>query len=274
MSKDFFTENNTFIVRKDWENIVNCLESDEEVGILFRSLFAFASRGETPAFSGALKVAFIVMSHQIQVDGEKWQAACEARSEAGKKGGRPPKPKPEEKPKKPNGFSEKQTKAKKPNGFFENQMKAKKPDKEEEEEKDKEEDKEGEREKEKVLRFAPPQNPKIESFGQYKNVKLTSEQYNKLLEDFGKEKTAEYIRRVDEYTQQHAKSYSDYNLTIRKWIYEDAKADNDKDTKKRDRDPSFNIDEIEEFLEDKFNLSPEDFQNKYGYPQEEAFDIF
>lgn len=49
-------------------------------------------------------MAFIVMRNSIERDGEKWENTCSARSEAGKKGGRPSKA---------SDFSENQSKAKK-----------------------------------------------------------------------------------------------------------------------------------------------------------------
>lgn len=63
--------------------------------------------------------------------------------------------------------------------------------------------------------------PVFHIFGEYKHVRLTEEQHQKLIADFGEEKTAEYIKRVDEYVQQMGKTYKDYNLTIRNWIGKD-----------------------------------------------------
>lgn len=67
----------------------------------------------------------------------------------------------------------------------------------------------------------PPSKPKFQKFGEYSHVKLTQEQFQKLIADFGEAVTAEYIRRCDEYQQQTGKSYKDYNLTIRHWIDKD-----------------------------------------------------
>ncbi|MCH5348674.1 MAG: hypothetical protein J1E40_05075 [Oscillospiraceae bacterium] len=58
-------------------------------------------------------------------------------------------------------------------------------------------------------------------YGAYKHVKLTEEQHKKLVDELGEAKTADYIRKVDEYCQQHGKSYKDYNLTIRNWARRD-----------------------------------------------------
>lgn len=67
----------------------------------------------------------------------------------------------------------------------------------------------------------PPSKPARKKYGEYHHVKLTDDQYQKLISDFGENKTAEYIRKVDEYCQQHGKSYKDYALTIRNWIRKD-----------------------------------------------------
>lgn len=66
-----------------------------------------------------------------------------------------------------------------------------------------------------------PSKPKFQKFGEYSHVKLTQEQYQKLIADFGEAVVTEYIRRVDEYQQQTGKSYKDYSLTIRHWINKD-----------------------------------------------------
>lgn len=60
-------------------------------------------------------------------------------------------------------------------------------------------------------------------YGEYQNVKLTEKQYDKLLDDYGKDTTDMAIQCVDDYCQEYGKKYNDYNLTIRKWGIESAK---------------------------------------------------
>lgn len=62
---------------------------------------------------------------------------------------------------------------------------------------------------------------KLKKYGEYLHVKLTDEQYQKLLTDYSESKISEYIKKVDEYCQQNGKSYKDYNLTIRNWLSKD-----------------------------------------------------
>ena len=59
-------------------------------------------------------------------------------------------------------------------------------------------------------------------FGEYKHIKLTQEQYNKLSEDYSYATIDDYIRKMDEWIQLNGKKkYKDYNLAIRNWITRD-----------------------------------------------------
>lgn len=60
--------------------------------------------------------------------------------------------------------------------------------------------------------------PERRRYGEYKHVLLSDTDIERLKEKYGEEKVKEYIRKVDEYCQQKGRTYSDYNLTIQKWI--------------------------------------------------------
>ena len=81
--------------------------------------------------------------------------------------------------------------------------------------------------------------------GKYKHVKLTDSQYSELVKDFGQKKIDEYIKKVDEYCQQHNENYNDCDLTIRKWIAED---------KGKHHEHSYDLDEFYDFT---LNCVPE-----------------
>lgn len=235
-------DNKAFVVYKDWEKCINCLRSDVQVGKLFRALFAYANRGEKPDFGcddGFLGL-FTMMAMVIDRDSEKWEKKRKARIEAGKKGGRPKKDISErqeleaaaEDPTAPD--LEGQLSLASPEGSFTDQS----PPISDTAESDK---------------GKPPKidRRKRYPFGQYGNVLLTMPKYERLVADFGDKKTAEYIRRVDEYVQQHGRSYSDYDVSIRKWIREDSEKESVKSEgkkKKEGQNSSFNIEDIEDML--------------------------
>lgn len=146
MSKDYHTDNKTFMMYKDWEKFFNSL-SDAQAGKLIKAAFAFVARAEEPVFKETLNVIFMFMRDAFERDGKKWESTCNARSEAGKKGGRP-------------------TKTKKPNAFLENQKKAKKADI------DKDIDKDN----------IPPISPK----GDEPEIKPETDSFSKSFDDFWK----------------------------------------------------------------------------------------
>ena len=78
---DYHEDNASFMMYKEWEDLFESLESDEERSALIMAIFAFASRNETPDFHGALKIAFLMMSKQLDRDGAKWEKKCERNAE-------------------------------------------------------------------------------------------------------------------------------------------------------------------------------------------------
>lgn len=65
-------------------------------------------------------------------------------------------------------------------------------------------------------------------YGEYKHIRLTTSEYDRLCSEFGTEQTNRAIRIVDEYCQTSGKKYKDYNLVIRKWGIEQAIKDQSK----------------------------------------------
>ena len=118
----------SFVFYLSWRSAINLL-NDSQKAELLNAIFDYVA-GE-PVFinDGGVNICFEFIKSDIERDLEKWENVKNKRSEAGKKGGGPPKENESEKQtkaKKANAFSEKQTKAKKANAFFEKQTKAKK----------------------------------------------------------------------------------------------------------------------------------------------------
>lgn len=85
---------------------------DDKAGKLLKLILAHVHGRDVITDDLVIDIAFEPIKAQLTRDAEKWENTCKARSEAGKKGGRP----------------KKQSKANKPIGFFEKQNKAKKAD--------------------------------------------------------------------------------------------------------------------------------------------------
>lgn len=219
---------NTFVFYMHWEDIFNCFENDRDVAALLRAIFAFVRRGEIPDFdSEALAVAFADMKHFLESDKDKWERKCAARAAAGRASA--------EKRKKLNQLvDEILTNA----GQQETEISA----------------------KEKKRPSASPgdkSDKTMKAYGEYMHVLLSDEQRQKLINDFGNEKTAEYIRRVDEYTQQTGKRYKDYYLTIRQWIWADKErkrnaGDHQRGKPLKGENSSLDVGKIEQLMNDRY----------------------
>ena len=101
----------SFVLYADMVGVVSKLP-DEKAGQLLKLILSHVNGEECEVEDLMLDIAFEPIKAQLTRDAEKWANTCKARSEAGKKGGRP----------------KKQAKAKQPIGFFEKQNKAKKAD--------------------------------------------------------------------------------------------------------------------------------------------------
>lgn len=216
MYKDDYAEKKAFVVYFDWETAFNDLQSDSQVGKLFRALLAYAIRGDEPDFGNdfAFLALFRMMANAIDKDTEKWVKKRQARIEAGKKGGRPKKESSDALEEQPTQATVEEPKDQDLKGrlFFTSdtsQLSDEAPPISDTVITD-------------TMEKPPkPDRRKRYPFGEYGNVMLTMPKYDDLIKDFGKEKTSEYIRRADEYVQQRGKPYADYSATIRKWIRED-----------------------------------------------------
>ena len=64
-----------------------------------------------------------------------------------------------------------------------------------------------------------PAKPQKHQYGEYKKVLLTDDEHEKLVAEFGADKTEQAIKFLDEYiVEKHYKSFSHY-LAMRKWVF-------------------------------------------------------
>ena len=81
------------------------------------------------------------------------------------------------------------------------------------------------------------------SFGEFNHIKLTEEQYQNLINEFGEETIKNYIRKMDEWIQLKGKKpYKDYNLAIRNWI------NRDKENNRNQKSDDFDVEKYKQFI--------------------------
>lgn len=62
-------------------------------------------------------------------------------------------------------------------------------------------------------------------YGEYRHVKLTDKERDRLFKDYGEVETLEAIKFLDEYKQRKGYKSTDDNLTLRKWVFDAVKRD-------------------------------------------------
>ena len=182
---------------------VDCLDkyrklTDAEFGRLIRAALNYKSTGVEISLTGREELLWDGIKLEIDRDNIKYAEISNTRKEAGKLGGRP----------------KKQTEAKKANGFSEKQNNLYK---------DKEEEKDEDKEKDKEINIRADAQTKI-NFGEFGNVKLTQEEYDKLINRFDNVLIASKIDSLDSNIQNKIKKYMDYKdhyATISNWCKKD-----------------------------------------------------
>ena len=111
----------SFLLYTKYEGYAEDL-SDEEFGSLMRIIFRYVKSGEEPekgSLSPEVKLLFRIIKDDLDFNGEKYENVCKARSEAGKKGGRPKKEEAPTGDKKANAILAFSSKAKKADNEYE-----------------------------------------------------------------------------------------------------------------------------------------------------------
>lgn len=180
-----------------YHSILEAMEplNDAERGRLFTALLVYSSTGAVEKLGGNERFVFPGLRSQIDRDIKKYDDYCLQQSENGKKGGRPPKA----------------NESQKTQPFFE------KPKKANEKEKDKEKAKTKDKESKADQPPVPTKSTK-KSFGDFGWVRLTDDEYNRLLNDLGEAEVKRCIAYVDESAQTtgNKNKWRDWNLVLRK----------------------------------------------------------
>lgn len=75
----------SFVIYTKYEEQIALL-TDQQAGVLLRSLFCYQSEKTLPKMDDVVKMIFTVIRQQIDFDNQKYDEICKARSEAGKLG--------------------------------------------------------------------------------------------------------------------------------------------------------------------------------------------
>ena len=119
------SDKKSFVMYESWGAAIEKM-SNEQAGELIKAIYAYQKDPDAVPEDPALAFVFELIKQQLDADSQRYKEACAARSEAGKKGGRPKtnasdkKQMVSEKSKKSKCFSEK---AKKADNEYDNDLK-------------------------------------------------------------------------------------------------------------------------------------------------------
>ena len=189
---------NNFILYKDFDTTLDLL-NDEQAGRLFKALYKYVNGRNEPKFKdGMLIVAFNMLKTQLERDLEKYNKRIEANIANGKLGGRP-----KNKPKEPTGLIKTQH----------NPTKAKKGDSVSGSVSDRDSDRDSD--KKNIKKKPIPKKLYLEF------VKLTDDEYKKLVDKFGEQDTKNKIQKLDDYIGSKGTKYVSHYRTILNWSKKD-----------------------------------------------------
>lgn len=83
-------------------------------------------------------------------------------------------------------------------------------------------------------------NEKKYIYGDYKHVRLTKEQFDKLALDYGEQETLDAITFLDEYIEMKGYKAKNHNLALRKWVFDAVKESKQKRSSRPQQQPKQN----------------------------------
>ncbi|MBQ6676046.1 MAG: hypothetical protein IJM75_07935 [Ruminococcus sp.] len=186
-------ERKSFVMYMDWYEVVSMLD-DKQAGALVKALYEFEVNGKVPKLDQITAVAFTVMKSTLERDRKKWEETTQKRRENGLKGGRP---------KKANGFSQKQTEAKKADNVNENVS-----------DNDNESDNASVSKNESV-------SVNDASLSKFERVELSEAEKQDLIGQSDRLTVERYILKIIDWQKKNRKLNSKPYISIRRWFEED-----------------------------------------------------
>ena len=82
------SDKKSFVMYESWGAAIEKM-SNEQAGELIKAIYAYQKDPDAVPEDPALAFVFELIKQQLDADSQRYKEACAARSEAGKKGGRP-----------------------------------------------------------------------------------------------------------------------------------------------------------------------------------------
>lgn len=224
----------SFVFYKSFLDAIRKLPKEEQLDACM-SILSYGIYGEEAELEGVAEIIFDMAKPLIDANYERYENGKKG-AKYGKLGGRPkkaagrkkdaqPKEKPEEVKAQESAPEEERQNAKTPKEETrpaeEAALEVKAEETAPEEERQNAETPEEERQNADTLKESLKKvKPARHKFGIYKHVLLSDEELERLIKDKGEEKTTAAIQFLDEYIERKGYKCQNYNLTLRKWVFD------------------------------------------------------
>ena len=190
----------SFIIYQEWATLIRGLPTDK-AGELIQAICSYKLEEDYTIEDMTVKAVFDMIKAQLDADADKYAEVCRKRAENGRKGGEA----------KASNSHKEDTNNSKSKQMLPNATKSK------QKLADNDNDNDNDNDINKKNKGARTSDKLV--FGEYKHVRLTVEQYDKLAVDLGEQMRDACIKRLDEYIQERPDYKSkDHNLCIRRWV--------------------------------------------------------
>lgn len=179
----------SFVLYCDYREHIKLLSVEDKAKLL-DAIFAYAS-GEEVELDGAVGMAFSFITAQMDRDTAKWETKCEKLRANGSKGGLA-------KAKNAKQMLAKASKTKQGLAIVADNVTDN-------------------------VNVNVNENVNVKekksAYGEYAHVKLTKTEYQKMISDFGQDKTDKAIKFFDEYIEDKGYKSKSHNLAMRRWVF-------------------------------------------------------
>lgn len=178
----------SFVMYQEWHTLFESM-TDDQAGQLIKAIYNYQYGEESPPKEPLLFSIYKMLIERFKVDADKYQKVCEMRREYGKMGGIA----------KASKSYQKQAKATKSIANLA----------------DNDNDNDND-----LLKRNIKEKPKKIKYGQYEKVMLTSDEYDKLVKEFGLTATHDAIAFLDSYIEEKGYKSKSHNLALRRWVFD------------------------------------------------------
>jgi hypothetical protein len=181
---------------------------DDQAGRLFKAIYIYQVKGIEPDDDDSIYSQFCLMKAKFEEDNEGYQRKCDMNKRIALE-------REEQKRKTERNQTCTNVHEREPNVTAMHQDAPEHTDTDKDTDKDTDTDKDNDIDKKSVARTQEQKH----IYGEYKHVRLTDQEFSKLVNDYGEHETQEAISLFDEYIEEKGYKSKSHYLAMRRWVF-------------------------------------------------------